>query len=163
MPAPKPSSLPWRRQVAISFPCCLAHRHRHVDGAFGRIRAGHRIVEKHHDAVTRELVECPLELGHKRPQRAVILAQELKNFLRLCGLSKGGVAAQIAEYDYDLAAVALQDSLVSLRDNKFGKLRCEKALQPSHPSQLLDLLGYARLQFAVPSSDLIAAVAKLGQ
>ena len=52
----------------------LAHRRRHLDRALCRIRAGHRIVEEHHDAVAGELVQRALELGDERPQCAMVLA-----------------------------------------------------------------------------------------
>src|SRR3954469_4110992 len=78
------------------------------------------LVEEHHDPVAGKLVERSLELAHKRPQCAVVLAQEIEDFLGLGSLSEGGVAAQIAEHHDDLAAMAFEDFLVALRDNKFG-------------------------------------------
>jgi len=44
----------------------------------------------------------------------VVFAQEIEDFLGLRGLGKGGVAAQIAEYDDDLAAMAFEDLFVPL-------------------------------------------------
>ena len=52
-----------------------------------------RIVKEHHDPVTRELIERTLELADQRPQRAMVLAQEVEYFLRLGGFGEGGVAA----------------------------------------------------------------------
>src|SRR5215472_12961185 len=95
----------------------LAHRDRHLDGALRRVRTRHGIVEKHHDPVARELVECPLELANKRSQRAVVLAQKIENLFWFGGLSEGGVAAQIAENDDDLATMAFEDVFVTLRDD----------------------------------------------
>ena len=46
--------------------CRLAHRHRHLDRALGRIGAWHGIVEEHHDPVAGKLVERALELGSGR-------------------------------------------------------------------------------------------------
>jgi hypothetical protein len=51
----------------------LAHRHRHLDRALGRVGTGHRIFEEHHDPVARELVERPFELTDERPQCAMVL------------------------------------------------------------------------------------------
>src|SRR6516164_9331829 len=50
----------------------LAHRHRHVDRARGRGRDRHRIIEEHHDPVTRELVERSLELADQWPQSTMV-------------------------------------------------------------------------------------------
>jgi hypothetical protein len=50
----------------------------------------------------------------KRPQRAMVLAQKVQNFFGFGGLGKGGVAAQIAEHDDDLATMAFEDVLVAL-------------------------------------------------
>jgi hypothetical protein len=83
---PRPAKLtavaaPSRNQCARR----LAHRYRHLDRALRRVGAWHRIIEEHHDPVTRELVERALELGDERPQRAVVFAQERENLLRLSG------------------------------------------------------------------------------
>src|SRR5262249_15619758 len=104
----------------------LAHCHCHFDRARGRVGDRHRIVKEHHDSVTGKLVERSLELAHKWPERAVVLAQKIEHLLGLCCLSKGGVTAQVAEHDDDLAAVAFEDFLVTLRDDEFGKLRRQK-------------------------------------
>ena len=47
----------------------------------------------------------------------MILTQKIEDFLGLGSFGKGGVTAQIAEHDDDLAAMALQDFLVALRDD----------------------------------------------
>ena len=73
--------------------------------------------EEHHDPVARELVERPFELANERPQRAVVLAQKIENLFGFGGLGEGGVAAQVAKDDNDLAAMAFEDFLVSLRDD----------------------------------------------
>ena len=44
----------------------LAHSHRHPDRALSRVRDRHRVVEEHHNAVARELVEGALELADER-------------------------------------------------------------------------------------------------
>ena len=63
----------------------------------------------------------------------MVFPQEVKDLLGLGGLRKGGVAAQVAEDDDDLAAMAFKDLLVTLRDNQFGKLWREKPLQSPDP------------------------------
>jgi len=68
------------------------------------------------------LVERPLILANQRPQPAMVFTQEVEDFFGFSGFGEGGVAAQIAEYDDDLAAVAFEDLFVALRDNHLGKL-----------------------------------------
>jgi hypothetical protein len=63
----------------------------------------------------------------------VVFAQEIEHLLGFGGLGEGGIAAQIAEHDDDLAAVTFKDLLVALRDNQFSKLRREKALESPDP------------------------------
>jgi hypothetical protein len=53
---------------------------------------------------------------------------DVEHLLRLGRFGKGGVAAQIAEHDDNLAAVAFKDLFVAPRDDQFGELRGEKAL-----------------------------------
>src|SRR5262249_21135327 len=91
-----------------------AHRHCHLDRALGWVGTWHRVVEEHHDAVAREMVEGAFELGDERPQRAVVLAQKFELVLGLGCFSKGGVAAQIAKHDDNFAAMAFEDLLVTL-------------------------------------------------
>src|SRR5262249_52802695 len=98
----------------------LAHRHRHLDGALRRVGAWHWIVEEHHDPVARELVERALELTDQRSERAVVFAQEVEHLLGLGGLGEGGVAAEVAEHDDDLAAMTFEYLLVTLRDDQLG-------------------------------------------
>ena len=75
------------------------------------------------------MVERPLELTDEGSQRAVVFAQEIENLLGLGRLGEGGVAAQIAEHDDDLAAVAFENFFIALRDDQLSKLRCQKPLQ----------------------------------
>src|SRR5262249_11436250 len=127
----------------------LPHRNRHPDGAFGRVGDGDWVIEKHHDAVARELIERTFELCDERPQGAVVLAQEIKNFLRLGSLGKCGEAAEVAEHDDDFAAMAFENFFIALRDYQLGQLRREKPLQSSDPSQFFDLLCDPCLKAAV--------------
>ena len=81
--------------------------------ARGRVRDRHRIIEENHDTVAGELIERALILTDQRPQRAVVLVQEVEHLLGLGRLREGGVAAQIAEHD-DLSATTFKDLLVAL-------------------------------------------------
>ena len=87
----------------------------------------------------------------------MVLAQEVENLFGLGGLGERGVAAQIAEHYDNLAAVTFEDFLVALGDNQLGKLRCQKALQPSDPSEFVDLGRNPRLQLPVPPGYLVGA------
>src|SRR6516164_882593 len=93
----------------------------------------------------------------------MIFTQEVENLLRLCGFSEGGVAAQIAEHDDDLAAMAFEDLLVALRDDQFGKLRRQKSFQPPDAPQLLDLFRDPHLQAAVQFRDLVGALPQFAE
>src|SRR5215471_10182971 len=139
MPAPKPNSRPRSRHVAISVDAASRIATAILTRTLNRVGNWHGVVEENHDPITRELVERPLELADQRPQRAVIIAQEIQHLFGLCGLGEGGVAAQIAEHNDDLAAVAFEYLLVAPRDDQFGELRREEALQPPNPAQFLDL------------------------
>jgi len=50
-----------------------------------------------------------------------------------------------------------------VRDDQFGKLRREKAFQPSDPAQFVNLGGDTRLQIAVQLPDLLGALPQLAQ
>jgi hypothetical protein len=142
---------------------CLTHRHCHLDRALRRVGTWHRVVEEHHDPVARELVERALKLARQWPQRAVVLAQKFEDFLRLSGLGEGGIAAQIAEHDDDVAAMAFEDLFVPLRDDQLRKLRCQKPFQPSDTAQFIDLLGDTRFEAAVQLGDLVGTLTQFTQ
>ena len=50
----------------------------------------------------------------------MVLAQEIEDFLGLSGFGERGVAAQVTKYDDDVAAMALENFFVALRDDQFG-------------------------------------------
>src|SRR5438105_45604 len=60
--------------------------------------------------------------------RSIRAERRVENFLGLGGLGKDRVAAQVAEHDDDLAAMAFEDLLVVLRDDEFSRLRREKSV-----------------------------------
>ena len=103
------------------------------------------------------MVERPLRRGDNRPQRAVILAQQIEHLLRLGGLGEGGKPAQVAEHDDDVAAMGFEDVFVAARDDQFGELRREKPLQFSDPLQFPELRRDPVLQLPVPRRDLVGA------
>ena len=90
----------------------------------------------------------------------MVFAQEVEHFLGLSGFCKGGVAAQIAEHDDNVAAMTFEDLLVPVRDDQFGKLGCQEPLQPPDAAQFVDLLGDPRFQAAVELRDLLGALAQ---
>jgi hypothetical protein len=59
--------------------------------------------------------------------------------------------------------MALQDFFVAVRDDEFGKLRCEKPLQPSDPAQFVNLLGNALFKATVQFRNLFSALAQFTQ
>src|SRR6516164_5243362 len=162
-PSTKPeqsaTSAPAGDQCARRF----AHRHRHLDRALGRVRDRHGVIEEHHDAVAGELIERPLVLADERPERSVVLAQAIEDLLRLGSLREGGVAAQVAEHDDNLAAMAFEDFFITVRDDQFGELGREKPLQPPDPAQLFDLFGDACLKSPVEFCDLLGALAQFAE
>src|SRR6516164_3656538 len=93
----------------------------------------------------------------------MVFAKEFENFFGFGGLCEGGVAAQIAEYDNDLAAMAFEDLLVTLRDDEFGQLWRDEPFQPPDPPQLLDLFGDPRLKNTVQFGYLIGALLQFVQ
>ena len=90
----------------------------------------------------------------------MVLSQEIENLFGLGGLGEGGVAAQIAEHDDDLAAMAFEDFLVALRDDQLRQLRRQKPFQPSDPAQFLDLFGDLRFEVAIERGDLVGTLAQ---
>jgi hypothetical protein len=93
----------------------------------------------------------------------MVLAQKIEDLLGLGGLSEGGVAAQIAEHDDDLAAVTFKNALVTLRDDELGELRREKPLQSPYAALFLDLLGDPRFEPAIEFGDFLGALAQFPQ
>jgi hypothetical protein len=95
-------------QIASGF----THCHGHFDRALGEVGDRHRIVKEHHDPIARELIEHAFKLADERSQRAMIFAQKVEDFFRFRRLGKGGVAAQVAEDDDNLAAMAFEGILL---------------------------------------------------
>ena len=81
----------------------------------------------------------PSEAADDRPQRAVVLAQEVEHLLRLGGLGEGGKAAQVAEHDDDVAAMGFKDVFIAPGDDQFRQLRRQKPPQLSDPLEFRDL------------------------
>src|SRR5215469_10791650 len=142
MPAPKPNSRPRSRQWAISVPAASRI-------AIAILTARWAGSEQGTGSLKNTMMPSP-ENWSSVPcsdpaQRAMVLTQEVEHVLRLSGLGEGGVTAQIAEHDNDLAPVAFEDALLTLCDDHLGQLRCEKAFQPSYPAEFLNLLRDPRL------------------
>src|SRR6516225_317682 len=120
MPTPKPRSRSRRRQAAIR----LLAASRIATAMFTARSAGSGIgtgsLKNTMIPSPEKLIQRPLELSDERPERTVVFAQKVEDFLRLGGLGKGGVAAQIAEHDDDFTAMAFEDLLIALRDDQLG-------------------------------------------
>ena len=132
----------------------VAHGHRHLDGALGGVGTRERIVEEGHQPVAREAVERSLEAVDEIAQRRVVLAEHQHQVLGLDGLGERREAAQVAEHDRDLLAMALEERLVAGRHDELGDLRREEAAQPSRSLELGDLLLDALLELPVPRGQL---------
>ena len=89
----------------------------------------------------------------------MILAQHRHHLLGLGGLGEGGEAAQVAEHDGDVAAVAVEQLLAARGQHQLGDLRREEALQPRHALDLAELLGDALLEALVHLGDLVVQAA----
>ena len=85
----------------------------------------------------------------------MVLAQDRHHLLGLGGLGERREAAQVAEHDDDLAAVALEERLVAGVDDELDELGREETAQPADPLQLLDLRAHALLELAVPRRELL--------
>jgi len=59
--------------------------------------------------------------------------------------------------------MAFEDLLVALRDNEFGQLRSEKALQPSDATQFVNLGVDPPLQITVQLPDLLGALPQFAE
>src|SRR5439155_14257806 len=91
----------------------FAHRDRHPDGLSRGIRARDGVVEEREDRVAGEALERRPESEHQLAERGVVLAQDAHDLLRLGDLGERGEPAEVAEHDGDLAAVALEQSLIA--------------------------------------------------
>jgi hypothetical protein len=109
------------------------------------------------------VVDRALDAGDDRAHRGVVVLEQRHDLLGLGALGKPGKAAQVAEHDNDLAAMAFEDPVVALRDDEVGELRREKAAQFAGPLDLGELGGDTRLQFAVPPGDLVGAGAQFAE
>src|SRR6516164_5211380 len=117
MPAPKPSSLPWRRQAAISLPAAsriaiaiLTARSAGSGHGTGSLKNTMMPSPENWSSVPSNW----LTSGPKAPW----YSQKAQHLFGFGGLAESGVAAQVAEDDNNLAAVAFEDFLVALRDDQ---------------------------------------------
>src|SRR5215472_16611836 len=136
MPAPKPNSRSRRRQSAISAPAAsrIAIAILTARSAGSGIGTG---------SLKNTMIPAP-ENWSSVPSNWLTSGPSAPWYSRRNSSTSSGsavsvkaVAAQIAEHDDDLAAMAFEDFLVALRDDQFGQLWHEKPLQPPDPPQLL--------------------------
>ena len=84
----------------------------------------------------------------------MIFAQHRHDLLGLGGFGERREAAQIAEHDRDVAAVAVEHLLVAVAENEFGDLRRQEALEPAMRSICAELIGDALLERLVPAREI---------
>ena len=129
----------------------------------GRVRRRQRVVEEHHDAVAGVVVERALERGDDRPHRGVVVAEQRHHLFRLGALGKAGKAAQIAEHDDDLAAMAFEDRSRRPARRSGRRAAARETGAIAGALDLGELRGDARLKLAVPAGDLIGARAQFAE
>ena len=102
------------------------------------------------------MLQRPLEPVDLLAQRRVVLTQDAHKLGRIRRLGQGGEAAEAAEDDRDLAAVAAQDRLAvqARSDDQLGHLWRQIAPQAAQTLELIDLLLHARFERAVPLGEL---------
>jgi len=83
----------------------VSHRDGHPHGARRGVRAGHGIVEEHHEPIAGEPLEGALVPGDEGPDRGVIVAQQAHHVLGVGLLGERGEAVQVTEEHRDLAPV----------------------------------------------------------
>src|ERR1051325_3630185 len=118
MPAPKPKSRPRSRQSAISV---AAASRIAIDMLTARAAAsgiGTGSLKNTMMPSPENWSSVPSYFATSGPNAPWYSRRKVQDLLGLSGLSEGGIAAQIAEHDDDLAAVAFQDLLVALRDDQ---------------------------------------------
>ena len=89
-----------------------------------------------------------------RAGAGVVLAEDRHHFLRLGGLGESGEAAQVAEHDRDVAAVAVENAIVARRKDELRHLRRQEALEPVHALDMRELLRHALLERAIPRNEI---------
>src|SRR6516162_4864462 len=114
----------------------FAHFDRHAYRALSRIGTGDRIVEDDQQAVAGEMLQRALEAVDLLAETAVVVLQHGDDVLGLGALGERGEAAQVAEHDRYIAAVAFQERVVAGRHHELGDLRRQKALEPVHAAKL---------------------------
>ena len=117
---------------------------------------GHRhgIVEEHHQPVAGKAFQRAFVRLDQPPHRGVVIAQHAHHFFRFRRLGEAREAAQIEKHHRHFAAVAQERILGVAGDDQFCELRRHEPLQARQALQLLDLIGHAALQFAVPLRQL---------
>jgi hypothetical protein len=131
-----------------------AHLRRHAHRLSAGIVNRHRVVEHHHQSVAGEALDRALEFVNDDTDARVIFAQEAHHLLRLRGFGEGGESAQVAKDDRDLPAMAFERAIVTRRQDQFGHLRRQEALQAVHAPDLRKLLLHALFQRPIPAGQI---------
>jgi hypothetical protein len=129
------------------------HRHRHPHRTLRRVVARDRVVEEHHDPVTREPFQRAVVRVDQRPDGPVMLAEHAHHLFGLTGLRERREVPEIGEYHHDLAAMTAEQVLVT--DHQIGQLWRQEVAQPAGAFQLLELRGDAGLELRVPRGELV--------
>src|SRR5215469_11050635 len=163
MPAPKPNSRSRRRQVAIS--ALAASRiaiailtARSAGSGIGTGSLKNTMIpspENWSSMPSNWLTSGPSAPWYSRKKSSTSSGSAVSG--------EGGVAAQVTEHDDDLAAMAFEDFLVTVRDDQFGKLWREKSLQPPDPSQFIDLVRDPRFETTVKFCHFIGALTQFAK
>src|SRR5215831_7819196 len=149
MPAPNPSSRPRRRHDAINAAAASRIATVMLTARSAGSGMGTGSLKNTMIPSPENWSSVPSNCSTSGPRAPWYRRRKSSTSLGLGRLGESGVAAQVAEHDDDLAAMAFEDLLVALRDDELGQLRREKPLQSPDPPQFLDLLGHPRLETAV--------------
>src|SRR4029079_5758580 len=84
----------------------IAHFDGHAHGAQRGIGTWYGIIEPNHQSIAGKPLQRSFVLVNELTKCAMILPQDADDFLRFRGFGKAGEAAQVAEHDCNLAAMA---------------------------------------------------------
>ena len=110
------------RPALVQLVDAVSHRHGHLHRPGGSVRARERVVEEDHQPVAGEALQRALEAGHEIAERSVVLREHLHHVLGLDCLRERREAAQVAEHNRDLAAMAFEERLLARRNHEIGEL-----------------------------------------
>src|SRR5262245_45737960 len=131
MPAPKPSSRPRSRHVAINVPASSRIAIAILTARSAGLGQGTGSLKNTMIPSPENWSSVPSNWLTSGPNAPWYSRRKSSTSSGLSGFGKGGVTAEVAEHDNDLATMAFEDFFVPLRDNHFGELWREEPLQSS--------------------------------